>query len=158
MIPGADTQPCVPCWGQWVRRHMGAGKSAAASSFINSRGGPLYPPPMSHWSQANVSSKWPFLIGCHCLHHQSLGSQAGFSLALMWKLLLWLCGPTCCLPTLRGSAHCPGSRAFLFLLQCLSDTIPIPLTIWGGLYLLSSRNLLIFQKTKVCCLFSLSSH
>lgn len=36
----------------------------------------LYPPPVSHWSQAGMSSKWQFLIGCHCLHHQSLGPQA----------------------------------------------------------------------------------
>lgn len=43
----------------------------------------LYPPPSSHWSQASMSANWQFPIGCHCLHHQSLGSQEGFNLTLM---------------------------------------------------------------------------
>jgi hypothetical protein len=35
---------------------------------------------------------------CHCLPHHTLGSQAGFSLVLMQKLLPKLSVPTCCLP------------------------------------------------------------
>lgn len=62
---------------------------------------PFYPSPSSHWSRASTPSKWQFLIGCHCLHHQSLGHQEGFSLSLMRKLPLWLGDKagTCCLLT-----------------------------------------------------------
>ena len=54
----------------------------------------LHPPPASHWFLAILSSKWQFSIGSHYLCHQYLGSQVGFSLALMWKFLPHLCGPT----------------------------------------------------------------
>ena len=38
----------------------------------------LYPPPASLWYPASISSKKQFLIGWHCLHQQSLISQAVF--------------------------------------------------------------------------------
>ena len=124
LVSLSPESPCPP-WGQRVRRcringpDSKSSENVAASSFIQSQRAPFTPSTRIPLSPSKLSSKWLFPIGCHCLCHQSFGSQAGFSLALMWKLLLWLCGPTCCLPTLRGSAHCPGSRAFLFLLQCL---------------------------------------
>ena len=43
--------------------------STAASSFNTLH---LHP----HWSQESISSKQQFLIGWHCLHQQSLVSQA----------------------------------------------------------------------------------
>ena len=71
---------------------------------------------MSHWSQASVSSKWQFLIGCYYVHHQSLSSQECLSLAFMEK---------------STSSHRPGSGAFLFLLQFFfreenTNVYPIP--------------------------------
>jgi hypothetical protein len=36
---------------------------------------PLYPPPAFCLSQAKMSFRWQFPIGCHCLHKQSLGSH-----------------------------------------------------------------------------------
>lgn len=80
---------------QWLRLWEQERTSQQACLLIL-RECPLYLPPESHWFQASVSSKRQFLIGRHRLHHQSLGSQTGFSLSLVHKLPLWLCGPTCC--------------------------------------------------------------
>ena len=70
----------------------------------------LYPPPVSHWHQESVSSKWRFLVSCHCLCHQSLGFQAGFSLALMWKLPSQLQGPTGSLLTFMQKQPLPRQQ------------------------------------------------
>lgn len=56
---------------------------------------PLYFPLESSLSQTIMSSKPQFLICCHCLHHQTLGSQVGFSLAFLWKLPPQLRPPPC---------------------------------------------------------------
>lgn len=99
-------QSCLaPPWGQWVRRDGTVAQTweqvrmqqKARLLILEER--PSYPPPESHWSQASLSSEWQFPIGCYCLCHQSLGSQTGFSLALMWgKLALQLHSPTPYLP------------------------------------------------------------
>lgn len=67
---------------------VGSRENVAASLFISSREAPFIPSTQVPLVRASVSSK--FLSGCPCLCHQSLDSQAGFSLALMWRLPLWL--------------------------------------------------------------------
>lgn len=67
---------------------------------------PLYPPPISHWSEASMTSNWQLLIGCHGLYHQSLGSQAGFNLTLMQNNCIYAEAAT----TLSGRAAIPSTH------------------------------------------------
>ena len=86
---------------------LGAGENAAASSFSNYQEVSLYPPPTPHWFQGSVSSKQQFLIGWHCLHKQSLVSQAVLNRVLLWEMLLQLHGS----PRLpRGSPAVPATQ------------------------------------------------
>ena len=101
----------------------------------------IYPPPHIHLSQASMFSKSQYLSDCHCLQHQSLGSQTSFRLALLWKLPLWLHGPSHCLGKLMWKQPLPWQWGLPFLLHedKINWTVPSPLPPWSKVKRVAER-------------------
>ena len=96
---------------------------------------------MFHLSQASMFSKSQYLSDCHCLQHQSLGSQTSFRLALLWKLPLWLHGPSHCLGKLMWKQPLPWQWGLPFLLHedKINWTVPSPLPPWSKVKRVAER-------------------
>lgn len=89
-------------WNQWLRLWKQVRRQEQARLLLLGER-PLYPPPVSHWSHASVSSKH-VLIGWRCLRHQPLGSREGL-VCPSCRSCLRGCTPP---PTIIGkqSQHC----------------------------------------------------
>lgn len=92
MLSESSVLPSIPLGGNgWegaesTAQTPEAVDNGAASSFINSQGVPFIPSIRFPLVPSRCPPGGKFLIGCHWLHHLSLGSQIGFSMVLIEKL------------------------------------------------------------------------